>query len=91
MSEDNNRGNRGEVGHGSPGSRLKALWHAKKCPGTLKQFVRSLKDNPDVALWKANKSGKNNTPRSADTIRRAKEVGQATKQARRKKSDKGGK
>ena len=94
MSEDNQqvevkRGNRGNLGKGTPSSRLKSLWHENKCPGSLKQFVRSLSDNPDVAVWRASKSGKNNQKRTDVNVRKARESSQSTRLTRRKKSDKG--
>jgi hypothetical protein len=79
------KGNRGEVGKGTPGSRLKALWVASKDGRSLKAYVRSLlKDNPDAKLWLNNKKGKNDTKRSDANVANARAIGQATKLARRK-------
>jgi len=86
------RGNRGEVGLGTPGSRLKSLWHrynknARKTGGkvsTLKVFLREIKDNPDVKAWKANKAGKNNQKRTEANARRARDEGNATRLSRKK-------
>lgn len=96
MSEDSQpvevkRGDRGELGQGTPGSRLKTLWHEKKCPGSLKEFVRSLTDNPDAKTWRANKLGKNNKKRSDANLKRAREEAQATRLAKRKRAEKGSK
>jgi hypothetical protein len=84
------RGDRGEVGQGSPGSRLKALWHAAGGRGSLKQFVKTLKDNADAKSWLANKHGKNNQKRTDANIKAALEARSATKVAKRKKKGEGG-
>lgn len=83
------RGSRGPLGEGTPGSRLKALWHdqpSKTRPASLKAFVRSLTDNPDAKVWLENKAGKNQQGRSEANLKRAREESQATRTAKRKRS-----
>lgn len=83
-------GPRGELGKGTPGKRLKAMWNEKKRPGgSLKAFVKSLKDNDDVAKWLTAKGGKNNLKRSDNNVRLSREIANATRNAKRKKKGEG--
>lgn len=85
-TEDQKRGNRGELGTGSPGIRLKNLHAATGRGLTLKQFVRDqLKaGNPDAKQWFANKHGAANQKRSEENRKRVLLESTATKASRRK-------
>lgn len=78
------------VGNGTPSAKIKKMWHDAKRPGTLKSFVRSVKDLEVAKLWLANKRGKNNTKKAETTVRRCKETSQATKLSKKKKKNEGG-
>lgn len=81
-----NKGQKGELGKGSPGKRLKELWKTKGAKGqSLRAFVKSLKDNTDVKNWFANKAGENEKERSEVNAALAKTCASATMQGRRKK------
>ena len=91
QKQEKSRGDRGELGPGSPGKRLKALWHAEGKGRSLKAFVKALgKDNADVKTWFASKHGKNNQKRTDANIKAAMEARNATKVAKRKKKGEGG-
>lgn len=86
-TEEKKRGDRGELGLGSAGTRLKNL-HASMGRGlTLKQFVRDqLKaGNPDAKEWYANKTGKNRSKRTEKSIARISLEKNATKLAKKAK------
>lgn len=90
--QESGKTNRGVVGQGTPGSRLKALWHKEGKGKSLKQFARSLvKDNADAKRWLENKLGKHDQKRSDANATLARTIGQATKAAKRKKKGEGGK
>jgi hypothetical protein len=85
-SDNSNRGDRGELGKGTPGKRLKALWRRLKFAGSLKAFLRTLKDNVDLKAWKLSKAGKSNQKRTDANAKRVRETGQATKLAKKAKT-----
>lgn len=86
-TEDQRRGNRGELGTGTPGTRLKNLHAAMGRGLTLKQFVRDQvkAGNPDAKQWFANKHGAADMKRSEASIKRILVEKGATKLARRSK------
>lgn len=85
------RGERGELGTGSAGIRLKNL-HAKQGRGlSLKTFVRdqAKAGNPDAQAWIANKRGANDMKRSENSIKRIAIEKNATKIAKKSKGKAG--
>jgi hypothetical protein len=68
----NTRGSCGELGKGTPSSRLKAKWHKDKTRMSFKRFVRELAKNGDVdaKTLLANKLGKNDAEPSAAKLER---------------------
>lgn len=81
------RGQRGELGTGSAGIRLKNL-HAKQGRGlSLKTFVRdqAKAGNPDAKEWIANKRGANQMKRSENSLKRIALERSATKLAKKSK------
>lgn len=76
-----------KVGTGTPGSRLKSLFHKSGRGLTLKQFVKDQfkAGNPDAKAWYANKAGKSNQKRNANNIKRILLEKQATKLAKKSK------
>lgn len=92
-SEEKKRGERGELGKGTPGSRLKGLWHSHTAMSTkkgtpalsFKAFVKTLKDNTDVSVWVANKRLQNQDRKSDVKLALNKVIAAATKLQKRKK------
>jgi len=94
MSEDKvvtekKQNDRGKVGEGTAGKRLKALWHEAGAHGSFKSFVRSLSNNPDVSMWWASKRCENERARSDLNLKRVREERTATRAAKRKKKEGG--
>ncbi len=100
-AEQKARGDRGEVGVATAGKTLKARYRAehfkrtdkskwKRNPGapSLKQFARGLAASGDKVAkdWFAHKAGSLNTNRSEKNVGRISLEKQASKAARRKKS-----
>lgn len=86
------RGERGEVGTGSPGSRLKNLHAASGRGLSLKTFVRdqAKAGNADAKAWLDNKLGLNEMKRTKESEARILLQRNATKMAKKSKG-KGGK
>jgi hypothetical protein len=96
MSEENKqesgKNSRGEVGPGTPATKVKALWRAEGKGMSLKKFARSIvKDNADAKRWLENKTGKHDTAPKEANVALAKVIAAATKAAKRKKKGEGGK
>lgn len=103
--EEKARGNRGEVGKGTAGSRIKTLWHSEcftkkelglvQIAGTpsLKAFARAKakEGNQDAKDWFDCKAGALNESRSDKNKTRIALEKQASKAARRKTKAGGGK
>jgi hypothetical protein len=99
------RGDRGELGKGTAGGRIKALWHSEcftkkdlgltKIAGTpsLKAFARakSKEGNQDAKDWFECKAGALNESRSDKNKTRVSLEKQASKAARKKTKGGGGK
>ena len=85
------RGDRGEIGSGTPGSRLKRL-HAETGRGlSLKTFVRdqAKAGNVDVKTWMDNKKGLNEMARTKESVARITLQKSATKLAKKSKGKSG--
>ncbi len=83
--KDSKRGSRGELGTGTPSSRLKSLYH-KNGFGSFKQFVKEQMkaENPDAKLWFENKKGLHDQKRKPENVSRARLEASATKMSRKK-------
>lgn len=88
----NERGERGEIGTGTPGSRLKRLHAATGRGLSLKTFVRdqAAAGNVDAQTWVDNKKRLNEQARTKESIARIALQKNATKIAKKSKG-KGGK
>lgn len=85
------RGERGELGTGSAGIRLKNM-HAKQGRGlSLKTFVRdqAKAGNVDAKAWLDNKRGVNDMKRSENSVKRIAIEKNATKLAKKSKGGAG--
>jgi hypothetical protein len=78
---------RGVVGEGTAGKRLKALHAKEKSRLSLKRFLRSLPTDhaatSDIQKWFSSKRGKLSTKRSDNNIALARTIASATKAGRR--------
>jgi len=88
------RGERGEIGTGTPGSRLKRLHDESGRGLSLKTFVRdqAKSGNADAQAWLDNKKGLNQMTRTKESVARILLQKSATKLAKKSKgkSGKGG-
>lgn len=85
VKEEQKRGERGEVGTGSPSTRLKARWRKEGKGASLKEFATSIaKSDPEVQKWFDAKAGKFEEPRSEKNLARIQMEKQASKSAKRK-------
>lgn len=85
------RGPRGDIGTGTPGSRLKRL-HAESGRGlSMKTFVRdqAKAGNVDAQTWMDNKKGLNEMQRTKDSVARILLQKSATKLAKKSKGKAG--
>lgn len=85
------RGPRGEVGTGSPGSRLKQLYAESGRGLSLKTFVRdqAKAGNVDAKTWLDNKKGLNEQARTKESVARILLQKSATKLAKKSKGKAG--
>lgn len=87
MSEENARGNRGEVGESSAGDRVKARHSTEGKGQSLKAFARTLvkAGDQDAKDWFENKTGAGELSRSEKNSTRVHLEKAATKMSRSKK------
>jgi len=86
--QENQRGSRGEVGKGTPSTKIKALWKREgKSNEALKRFARRMikeKKNTDAQMWFDCKAGKFDMERSEKNIARIQLERQASKSTKKK-------
>lgn len=86
---ESTRGGKGELGEATPALTIKQKWVASGKHVSLKQFARQLlaDGDKDVKAWFANKRGACNQKRTDANLSRASLERQASRAARRKKSE----